>query len=54
MQFQIKNLQNVLIKEVKVFHSSNSLTDSGPWNLSVNSFQTKCLIPPDNAFQAKC
>ena len=31
----------MLIKEIKVFHSRNLLNDSGPWNLSVNPFQTK-------------
>ena len=29
--FKKKN-QNMLLKEVKVFHSKNSLNDSGPWN----------------------
>ena len=37
-----------------MFHSRNSLSDSGPWKKSVNSFQTKCLIIPDNEFQTKC
>ena len=31
-------------------HSRNSLNDSRPWNLSANSFQTKCLLLPDNEF----
>ena len=37
-----------------MFHSNNSLTDSGPWNSSVNLFQRKCLKLPDTAFQTKC
>ena len=44
----------MLIKELKVFRLKNSLNDSGSWNLSVNSFQTKCLKLADNAFQTKC
>ena len=36
LQLQIKKLQNMLMKEVKVFHSRNSLNDSGPWNLPGN------------------
>ena len=38
LQLQIKKLQNVLLKEAKVFHSRNSLNDGGPWNLPVNIF----------------
>ena len=30
LQLHIKKLQNMLIKEVKVLHSRNSLNDSGP------------------------
>ena len=41
------------MKEVKVLHSRNSLNYLGPWNLSVNSFQTKCSILTDNAFHNK-
>ena len=34
LKLQIKKLQNMLVKEVKVFRSRNSLND--PWNLSAN------------------
>ena len=54
LQLQIKTFQNMLIKEVKVFHSRKSLNDSVPQNLLDNLFQTKCLILPDKAFQTKC
>ena len=54
LQFHVKKLQNMLTKEVKVFHTTDLLNDSVPWNLSVNSFQPKCLIIPDNAFRTKC
>ena len=47
----LKKNQNMLIKEAKVFHSRNSLNDSGPWDLLINPLETKCLIPLDNAFQ---
>ena len=48
-------LKSMLIKELTLFHSRNSLNvnDSVFWSLSVNSFQTKCLMLPDNAFQTK-
>ena len=49
-----KKIQNMLLTDVKVFHSRNSLNDSCPWNLSLNLFQTKCLLLPDNASQTKC
>lgn len=54
LQFHVKKLQNMLTKEVKVFHTTDLLNDSVPWNLSVNSLQPKCLIIPDNAFRTKC
>ena len=54
LQFHVKKLQNMLTKEVKVFHTTDLLNDSVPWKLSVNSFQPKCLIIPDNAFRTKC
>ena len=53
LKLQTKKLKNMLMKEVKVLHSRNSLNYLGPWNLSVNSFQTKCSILTDNAFQTK-
>ena len=43
----------MLIEEVKMFHSRNPINDSSSWNLSVNSFQTKCLILLDKVFQTK-
>ena len=46
-----KKNQNMLIKEVKVFHSRNSLNDSSPWDLLVNPLETKSLTPLDNVFQ---
>ena len=54
LQLQIKTFQNMLIKEVKVFHSRKSFNDSVPQNLLDNLFQPKCLILPDKAFQTKC
>ena len=41
----------MLIKHLKMFHSRNSLNDSGFGKLSVNLFETKCLILSDNTFQ---
>ena len=49
IKLQTSKLQNMFIKGVKVFHPRNSLNNSGPLKLTVDSFQTKCLIPPDNA-----
>ena len=54
LQVHVKKLQNMLRKEVKVFHTADLLNDSVSWKLSVNSFQPKCLIIPDNAFRTKC
>ena len=54
LQIQMQKLENMLIKKLQVFHSKNSLNDSGSWNLSVSSFQKKCLILPGNEFQTKC
>ena len=51
--FILKNLENMLEKEVKVFYSRNSLK-YGLWSLSVISFQWfQCLTLPDIPFQTK-
>ena len=53
LQLQIEKIGNMLIKDVKVLHSRNSLSDLWSWSLSLNSLETKCLLLPDNAFQTK-
>ena len=51
--FTLKNFKTFLRKELRCFTQGIHVMINGPWNLSVNSFHTKCLILPDNAFQIK-